>query len=175
MLTKKSKPRCISPFKSLLLFFILSSCATTNYYLVRHAEKADNSRDPDLSEAGHLRAIALKDSLLSKSIEKIYVTNLKRTQQTATPCSEKLGISPSIIQATSTDALIDSLYYLKGKNVLVVGHSNTVPVIIDNLMKQAQHISIAENDFDNFFKVSIKRGLRTKRKLIKTTYGSPSP
>jgi len=41
-----------------LLFFtkLWSQQATTTIYLIRHAEKVDNSADPELSEAGTARA-----------------------------------------------------------------------------------------------------------------------
>jgi broad specificity phosphatase PhoE len=176
MRTKKIKINSIS--KKIFFFFLLfllSACTTTTYYLVRHAEKTDSSVDPELSEAGQLRAVALKDSLLTKNIHKIFVTNYKRTQQTAMPIALATSLYKTIIQATATSALIDSLQKIKNENILIVGHSNTIPVIIDSLMKKPQNISIPENDFDNFFTVTIKRGLKTRRNFKATTYGLASP
>src|SRR5687767_7346778 len=61
----------------------------TVVYVVRHAEKATNSpTDPDLSAAGQLRAVALKDTLSKVILSAIYTTNYKRTQQTATPTAQ---------------------------------------------------------------------------------------
>ncbi|MBN9282949.1 MULTISPECIES: hypothetical protein [unclassified Flavobacterium] len=51
--------------KKLFLFLVLCIVQTgfsqdnpTTYFLIRHAEKVDNSKDPDLSEAGRERALA---------------------------------------------------------------------------------------------------------------------
>jgi broad specificity phosphatase PhoE len=143
---------------------------------VRHAEKADNSTDPVLSTAGLARANALKDSLSSKNINAIFVTNYKRTQQTAAPLADNLGKAPIVIEASSTAALIKALQNIDDDSkVLIVGHSNTVPMIIDSLMKSPQQINIGENDFDNFYIVSVKHALSVKRKLQSKTYGIKSP
>jgi broad specificity phosphatase PhoE len=156
--------------------FIFSSCSTTTYYLVRHAEKADDGSDPVLSTAGIARANALKDSLASKKIKSIYVTNYQRTQQTASSLASAIKITPIVLNAGSTSVLVDALQKIKGnRSVLIVGHSNTIPVVIDSLMKVPQGITIAENDFDNFFALTIKRALFSKRKLKSTTYGKSSP
>jgi broad specificity phosphatase PhoE len=163
-------------FSSGILFIAalaLSSCRTTTFYLVRHAEKAENGNDPSLSVAGQARAIALKDLLLPKKIKNIYVTNYQRTQQTATPLAKALGVRMTIIPASNTSSLIDSLQIKKGsQSTLIVGHSNSVPDIIDILMKTPQQISISENDFDNIYTVSIKKRFKIKRKLVVGEYGT---
>jgi broad specificity phosphatase PhoE len=172
-----SNPIQLKNIASILFISILFfSCSTTTYYLVRHAEKADSSSDPTLSSAGIVRANALKDVLSSKNISSIYVTNYQRTQQTAAPLATASGITPTIITASSTSTLIAALRTTKGnRRVLVVGHSNTVPQVIDSLMKSPQHILIADDDFDNFYIVSIRHGLSTKKKLDSMTYGMKSP
>ncbi len=163
--------------KLFLLVFtalMLSSCTTT-FYLVRHAEKGSGS-DPDLTAAGHQRAIALCDSLRDKGIDYIYTTNYKRTQQTAAPTATVTGKNPQVITANDTPELVRRLRgHTLNHQILVVGHSNTIPVIIDSLMRSPQNITIQENDFDNLFKVKISRGNNTTRRLYRETYGVPSP
>ena len=61
----------------------------------------------------------------------------------------------------------------KGKNILVVGHSNTVPKMIQHLT--GERVEIQDNDFDNLFIVSIYRFLKTEIKLSQKTYGAPTP
>jgi len=141
----------------LLAFMMLSSSCTTTYYIVRHAEKADKTRDTPLSIEGHARAATLRDTLISQNIKKIFVTNYLRTQQTAAPLATKLGITPTEVFADQTPQLVQQLKAIKGKNVLIVGHSNTVPVIIDELMENAQNVTITEKDFDNLFKIKITK------------------
>jgi len=154
----------------LALFTMLSSCTTT-FYLVRHAEKANRTSDTPLSAAGHARAEALRDTLVSKNIEQIFVTNYLRTQQTAAPLATHLSITPTETFANQTSQLVQQLRAINGKNVLVVGHSNTIPVIIDSLMRSPQNVRITETDFDNLFKVKIKKSDNTTRQFTRLTYG----
>lgn len=161
---------------SFLFFVILSatSCTTTHYYLVRHAERLDSSADSPLSPAGHTRAIALKDVLLAKNIDTILVSNRLRTQQTAQPLAEALHIRPTIYSPDTTAGLTQALRLIAGKKVLVVGHSNTIPEIVLGL--SGQTVQIADNDFDNLFIVSKRRFMgHTSIRFEHHTYGAPSP
>lgn len=158
----------------LALISMLSSCSTT-FYLVRHAEKADSTRDTPLSAAGHARAEALRDMLGAENISQVFVTNYLRTQQTAAPLATQLGIIPTEIYGNQTEQLIEELKGINGGNILVVGHSNTIPVIIDSLMKSPQNVTITETDFDDLFKVKIKKGNNGIREFTQLTYGEPTP
>lgn len=159
----------------LAFFLAFSSCTktyTTTYYMVRHAEKANSTSDTPLSAEGHARAQALRDTLISQKITNIFVTNYQRTQQTAEPLAIELGITPTEVFANQTPQLVQQLKAIKGGNILIVGHSNTIPVIIDNLMESPQNITITETDFDNLFKVIIKKNNNEIiRDFIQLTYG----
>ncbi len=159
----------------LALISILNSCTTTytnTYYIVRHAEKADSTRDTQLSAEGHARAEALRDALISKDIRQIFVTNYQRTQQTAAPLATELGITPTEVFANQTTQLVQQLNAINGGNILIVGHSNTVPLIIDGLMESPQKVMITEKDFDNLFKVEITKNKdETTRNFTQLTYG----
>jgi len=165
-------------FLFLALVIMSSSCTTTyttTYYIIRHAEKADSTRDTSLSAEGRARAEALRDTLISKNITKIFVTNYQRTQQTAEPLAIELGIAPTEIFANQTPKLIQQLKAINGENVLIVGHSNTVPIIIDELMENPQNVTITEKDFDDLYKVKVtKNGDEAVREFIQLTYGTPT-
>lgn len=164
----------IRPFLFLIIMINTSACTTTNYYLVRHAERLDNSSDSPLSEAGHARAQALKELLLPQSIDSILVSTRLRTQQTGQPLADALHIKPAIYSPDTTAGTVQGLRLIEGKDVLLVGHSNTVPEIVMGLCGQA--VQIADNDYDNLFVVSKKRFLgRVKIRLDQRTYGAPSP
>ncbi|MFQ5446140.1 MAG: histidine phosphatase family protein, partial [Saprospiraceae bacterium] len=112
-----------------LLLVLLSSCTTT-YYFVRHAERLDSSADSPLSAAGNIRAQILKDSLLNKGIDSIFATPYLRTQQTVQPLAGALG-EPVTIYGTDTTAMfVQALKKVRGKELLVAGHSNTVPEMV---------------------------------------------
>jgi hypothetical protein len=61
----------------------------------------------------------------------------------------------------------------KGKNILVVGHSNTLPKLIQLIA--GGKVEIQDNDFDNLFIVSIYRFLKTEIRLSQKTYGAFTP
>ncbi|MEL6987603.1 MAG: hypothetical protein AAGK97_07200, partial [Bacteroidota bacterium] len=71
--------------------------------------------------------------------------------------------------------LVNSLKVIpRNKSILVVGHSNTVPQIIDGLMEDAQGIVIDDaTEFDNLFIVRLNRQ-NGKKTLVREKYGSPS-
>ena len=119
----------------LLLLVIIYSCKSTSYFVVRHAEKeatATMVSDVPLSAQGKERAEALKDLLISEHIRSIYSTDFLRTRSTAQPLAQtlKLGIQS---YEPGDSGFIKALRSKK-ENVLIVGHSNTVDNIVNNLM-----------------------------------------
>ena len=147
-----------------LLVAVLSAApaaAQPTIFLVRHAERADTApgtnptmaADPDLSDAGRTRAESLATALKDAKITAIYATEFKRTQQTAAPLARALGLTVTVVTSKSAPELADRLKKNKG-NVLVVGHSNTVPEIIKALGVTTP-VTIGDNDFDNMFLVTV--------------------
>lgn len=142
--------------KRLILFLLLSGlfvsavAAQSTIFLVRHAEKAAGGGDnPDLSEAGHARAESLASTLKDAGISAIYVTELKRTQQTAAPLAKVLNIIPTIVPAKESGALIAKLR-ASDSHALVVGHSNTIPELVKGLGATTP-VQIADDDYSNLF------------------------
>ena len=152
----------------LAVVLAMTSCtSSTTYYLVRHAEKGSGS-DPSLTEQGVKRANALRDSLKNKGINYIYVTNYLRTQETAAPTASQIGKKSKVLNGKDTPALVRQLRKHKRGNILVVGHSNTIPVVIDSLMKRPQNIVLGEKDYNDLFVVEIEKG---KSQLRRKKYG----
>jgi broad specificity phosphatase PhoE len=147
-----------------LSLFLGTASAQTSIFIVRHAEKADATKDTDLSEAGRARAEALAKMLRDANITAIYTTEFKRTQETAAPLAKALGISPINLAAKDTGALTEKLRTAHG-NVLVVGHGNTIPDLTKAL-GIAESISIAEDDYDELFVVI----LAEKPRLLRLHY-----
>ncbi len=106
--------------------------------IVRHAEKADNSNDPPLSDAGRARAMAIADALSDANVEHVIVTHRQRTRLTAEPLSVARGLTPEVVPFASDMSehvrlVAEAIRRQAGKVVLVVGHSNTVPMIVHAL------------------------------------------
>lgn len=122
-------------------------------FLVRHAERADAGRKPEknpgLSAHGKSRAEALARGLRDAGVTAIYTSEYKRTQETAAPLAHSLGITPAIVPAKETAALIRKVQSQSG-NALIVAHSNTLPEIAAGLGISAP-LKIGEADYNDLF------------------------
>lgn len=132
-------------------------------YVVRHAEKADESADSALSSAGEARAQELARVLGDAGVDVIYTSNLRRTVSTAEPLAARLG--GLVIKkefAGVEQALVDQFAARlreqhSDDRVLVVGHSNTVPMLLQALGHDpTPALAIGPSDFDNLFVVVLK-------------------
>ena len=145
---------------ALVLLVAVPVAAQSTVFLVRHAERADTQpgespamgADPDLSKAGRARAESLATALKDAKITAIFATEFKRTQQTAAPLSKALGITVTTVTSKDTPQLLKKIQASKG-NVLVVGHSNSVPDVIKGLGVSTP-VTIGDDEFDNLFLVS---------------------
>ncbi len=109
----------------------LSSFAQVTVILTRHAEKAASpAKDPPLTEAGKHRAELLASMLADSGVSAIYITEFQRTQQTAEPLATRAHITPIVISANDTEALVKAIRAHQSGVVVVVGHSNKLPEII---------------------------------------------
>ncbi|MBC3784957.1 SixA phosphatase family protein [Spirosoma utsteinense] len=159
----------------LFLAFSLAACSTTTVYIVRHAEKVDETDSTDLSPAGKQRAIALADTLAKRGIDSIFTTPYRRTRQTAEPLAQRLSLQLVDYAPKLTSALVDRVNRIRTKTVLVVGHSNTVLDIARGLGASPTLRTIESGDFDNLFVLRIKRGLFGRTiDLSEKTYGQPT-
>jgi phosphohistidine phosphatase SixA len=106
--------------------------------LLRHAEKSDPS-DPDsaLSAVGWCMAGDLPKVLAGKNITAIFVTDKKRTQQTARSLGEYTGTTPTILPKGHHDALMAAICGAgksgQTETVVVIGHESTVPRVMEDL------------------------------------------
>ena len=120
-------------------------------YVVRHAERADDSADAELSSEGMRRSNNLSALLASAGVNRIFTSERKRTIQTAAPLAKALRIESAIVDASDEDALIQRVRASRPSDrVLIVGHSNTVPSIIRRLGAK-ESITIPDAEFDNLF------------------------
>jgi broad specificity phosphatase PhoE len=163
---------------AVLMFWSPSSFAqpvVSTVVLVRHAEPASGSSDdPGLSPAGRKRADDLAIALRDRTIAAIVVSPFRRTQETARPIAGALRLTPVIVPLTSIDAHVQSLAEQvrrhAGKTVLVVGHSNTVPLLVAALGGPPM-ASLCEDTFDRLFVLTTSDG---KTSVARSLYGDRS-
>lgn len=131
-------------------------------FLVRHAEKAATpaappatktmmADDPPLSAAGQARAAHLAALLASADVRRIFTTEFLRTRQTAAPMAQARHLEIVAVPAKDPEQLLAQVRQVKG-NVLIVGHSNTVPDLLKRLGIK-DDITIVDPEYDNLFVV----------------------
>ena len=139
---------------SITLLLIMGANAAPIVFIVRHAEKASTGgKDPDLSVQGQKRADALAHILKDSQITSVFVTEFKRTQETAAPTAREAHVSPTVVPANDVGVLVEKLRASNG-NALVVGHGNTIPDLLKAL-GIAMPVSIPEDDYTEIFAVLI--------------------
>lgn len=167
--------------------------SNTVILVVRHAERNDGETcnpatvkgrpNPTLAltAAGvSARAQALAHVGGEDSIAAIYASEFCRTQQTVQPLASQLGLTVNVVDqltadgtSVNVDSLINQIWANNtGQVVLVAGHNNTVPVIVEEL----SGISIAaidETDYDNLYVVVVPRWWG-RTKVVRLKYGSPT-
>jgi broad specificity phosphatase PhoE len=174
---KKSQMKLLAVISLCAAFLLAGSTVqgqATKIFMVRHADR-DGALDALRVPQGITRAAELKRILKHTGIDSIYSTNTTRTRETAKPLADFLNITTALY--SNSNAVIDTIIKKHlNKEILVVGHSNT----IDSLIKRCGCTGIGlipDTQFDNFFLVIITRykiGLIWKRKceLLKMKYGA---
>jgi len=119
-------------------------------YVVRHFQKADGA-DPSLTAEGAANAQRLAAMLKDKGIAAIFATPTRRAMETAAPLAKLLGIHVRPYDPSGFGQLA-ALAAAAGGPVLIVGHSNTVPSIVESL-GGARPSPLADQDYGTLFEV----------------------
>ena len=131
--------------------FVAPAVSAQTVYVVRHAEKVDAGADPVLSSEGQARAEALA-ALLDGPIDLILTSPLQRTRLTAGPTAERFSVDVRPVPldggiATHLEETVARIRSLRpDQTALVVGHSNTVPLIVRALGGEASDMPDCEYD-----------------------------
>ena len=181
--------------KKLLVLLALLACAALfqqafaqddfrpkTVFLIRHAEKEDEPRqDPPLKKEGVVRSQELARVLSGAGIKAIYTSQFKRTKQTAEPLAAKLGLTATtitlkpnlsdlrLIAEESTAETVNKILSAPGENVLLIGHSNSIPDVIKMLGGDVVP-TIDEKKFDDLFVVTVYA--KGKAKVTQIKYGA---
>jgi len=165
--------------------------STTVVFVVRHGERDDTrscttpvpggTPNPPLSPAGDERALALQHTLEDTGIQAIYASELCRTQQTVDDLASHLGLPVTAVDQHAPDnsSNVDDLVAQvtannTGQKVLIAGHSETVPMIVEKLGGGTID-PIGGSEFDNMYVITTMRWWFLKRtRLIRLKYGAPT-
>lgn len=148
---------------TLLLLVLLNTAygqeadRTTTYFLIRHAEKnlSDSKNpDPELTDAGVARSLKWKKIFNHIDFDAVYSTDFIRTRKTVEPVAQHEQITVSIYNPKN----LDYSKFIKqtiGKNVLIVGHSNSIPNFVNQLIGKDVYKEIDEKKYGFLFIVKI--------------------
>jgi len=140
--------------------------------LLRHADVDPPAGGPvpdglALNAAGQTRAMELARVLGGVGISAVFVSSAQRTQQTAAPLAARLGLAAAVLP---TDPEVGAgVIAGAGPVVLVVGHSNTVPDLIEALGAGFPGPPLTGHD-DLFVLVRGEAGVAT---AVRLKYGAP--
>jgi 2,3-bisphosphoglycerate-dependent phosphoglycerate mutase len=137
-------------------------------FMVRHAEKDTmGGANADLNAEGRGRAMALVSILKKMKIQKFYSTDVPRTKNTAKPLADLKHKKVEIYDPKKHKELFESILNTqKGKRVLVVGHSNTVPKMLNILRGSEEEKDIPDNEYSRLYIISVKKVGEAKVTLI---------
>jgi broad specificity phosphatase PhoE len=155
---------------SLMSFFLPVQTVSANtdnqftVYLVRHAEKLLDRKNPPLTPCGIRRAEQLSVMLEKANIKAIYSTEFIRTEQTAAPLAKKLALT---VQPYSPRDLEKFATQIKNKkqNVVIVGHSNTTPQLTA-LISSEEVKDITEKEYQMLYQIHFSNK-KSKLTLLK--------
>ena len=139
----------------------------TTYYFIRHAEKdrSDSAnQDPHLTEMGKSRAENWSSIFNNITFNAIYSTNYNRTKETAEPTAIKNKLEV-LIYSPKTIELTKFLEETKGKTVLIVGHSNTTPLFVNDILGQKKYDHIDDNNNGNLYIITMINNKMTDQVL----------
>lgn len=159
-------------FLLLSFVFVLIACdsaeksltpeSITTIYLIRHAEKDRSDKEnknPKLTEEGKQRAERWAEVLGRSKVDAVYSTNYQRTLQTATPIATRNGLEIQTYEPNNLD--IDSLTTRhKGERILIVGHSNTTPMLVNRALGEERFEWIEDTVNGNLFILTITPSTR---------------
>jgi broad specificity phosphatase PhoE len=137
----------------------IAGAAPAVVLVVRHAEKeALPADDPPLTAAGRRRAEELVRvvrawSAAGAPVRGLFASDTKRTQQTLQPLAASTGVAVTVVKAKDTAALVERILAIDGGIVVVAGHSNTIPALLQALGGDVGVI-IADAEYDRLFAIT---------------------
>lgn len=143
---------------------------------VRHAERAATpANDPDLTPAGHERALALVDAVRDAKVQVVIHTPLVRTRDTALPVARHFGLTPEVVPITRgvphAEAMAEAIQKHHGKTIVVVGHSNTIMQYIAAL-GGPRRADLCDHQYNGLYTLALIHG---EAYLVEGQYGGPNP
>jgi broad specificity phosphatase PhoE len=166
---------------ALVLSYSLGERMSTTVIFVRHADTdaamAGPDDNPPLNARGRQRAELLADALeridVTGSVNAIYASDKRRTQEPAAPLAKRLGLEVQIDNHLDTEGFMSRVMRdHSGEIVLIVSHSNTIQPLIDELHGSKNLQPFARDEYNRVYIVTVPRPLG-KVKTLQLFYAEP--
>jgi broad specificity phosphatase PhoE len=151
-------------FLLIIAFIRLNGLGQTTIILLRHAEKDTTlqgstmmTANPPLSKAGKERAARLVSILEKYKVDEIYSTDYTRTKETIAPFANKINKPIQLYDPKTISAFTEQLRN-ENKTIVVIGHSNTTPALVNLLVKENKFKTLDDNEYGTYWIVKIKDG-----------------
>ena len=148
------------------------SAQTTTFILLRHAEKDTSvagstlmKADPPLNKAGEQRAQNLIEVLKAFIPDAIYSTNYTRTKTTVAPIAKKFSKEIQLYDPRNLVTFAEQLQQMHGKTILIAGHSNTTPGLVNLLIKEKKYPDLEDSVYNQLWMVTIKDGKAAAKQI----------
>ena len=159
--------KIVISFLFLVCVFIIDTAAQEKtILLVRHAEKIDDSQDPELSPQGKERAQRLMKAIGKYKPGGFFSTDFKRTRDTLVPLAAKREKKIEIYDPRKPQELIDTIMKSKTKRFVISGHSNTIPGLANLIAKKEVFRNLNDSEYTVIWLVRLKDGKVTRLELL---------
>lgn len=138
---------------------------TTTIFLIRHAEKQNDTKNTDLSEEGFQRAEFWKKYFQDIKIDAFYSSGFQRARHTCQPMAFERDKSVTIYKNHLMN-LKRLLAENQEKTILLVGHSNRIPTFINKLLGEEKYPEIKEPEFGNLYIIKEIDGKITSQLIV---------
>lgn len=142
------------------------SAQSKTIVLVRHVEKdisaTAHKTDPELSAEGVARAQRLMRIARKYRPREIYSSNYKRTRLTAEPLAKRRKIEIQTYDPGKPNDLVEKIAASKNKRFMVVGHSNTIPALVNLIAKKEVFRQLLESEYGVIWVIRMKKGVVRK-------------
>ena len=129
----------------------------TTYYFIRHAEKDLSVEDnPQLTFEGIKRSNYWGEYFKDKGLNSFYTTKFTRNYQTLIPILHYYKGEPNVYEP-KVDSLFSKDFWdnTEGKKVVVVGHNNTTPNFVNEILRKKKYDVIEDGVYGNLYQVEI--------------------
>ncbi len=132
------------------------SSPKTTIYVVRHAEKEKGSA-PGLTPQGAVRADFYAKFFAKEKMAAVYSTPTRRTIETATPLAQAQQLPvKEYANGLDFEAFAKTILATHaGETILIVGHSNTVPLLVNSLSGTEDHTDVPHEEYRRLYQVVV--------------------